>query len=112
MRTYAPASVFSSEHDRHPPLVSLPDSRWCVFSHIPSPAEAALVSKSCLFSLATLEVYQCPETQNFAMIEQVEPGAWRWAVLTKDGLLLEHGQQSAPESARQAAEEFLHLDAS
>jgi len=88
--------------------MSLPLSTWRCFQTISSDAEAAAFSECCLFSLATLEVDCDPVTKNFALTEQEGPGAWRWAIISDRGAVLQAGRESTLLAAKKVAGETLH----
>ena len=82
-------------------------SIWCPFGIIPSAAEAAMVSESCLYSLATLEVVCCPGTSNFALTECEHPDVWRWAIISTAGRVLDNGHEPTQTAAKTHAESAL-----
>ena len=81
---------------------------WRCFSTISSDAEAACYAEYCLFSLATLQVVCDPPTENFALVEQQGPEAWRWAVISVRGVILDGGDESTLALAREIASSALH----
>jgi hypothetical protein len=80
---------------------------WRTFDQFPSGPEAASVAATCSFSLATLEIAVLHDCSGFAIIERKQPEVWRWAVVGKDGSLLEEGYSACPEEAKSAAAEAL-----
>jgi hypothetical protein len=84
-------------------------STWRGFCSLPSDSEAASVSKHCVFSLSTLEIMCDSATAWFALIEKEHAKAWRWAVLSDEGLILREGQQPTQADAKRVAEEMLVL---
>lgn len=83
-------------------------STWRSFQAL-SDAEAAAVSRFCLFSFATLEVVCSPGSSNSALIEQEHPDAWRWVVFNSDGLVVDGGSESTEAKAKKAVEAALHV---
>ena len=83
---------------------------WDSFRALPSAAEAASVSRFCLFSLATLELARSPATTDLALIEQQNPKVWRWAVVSSDGFLVDAGFEPTQAYAKKAVERALHLE--
>lgn len=76
-----------------------------------SPAEAAILSARCRFSLATTEVLCSPANTFFALTEQEHPSVWRWAVYgTSDAALDEGTSPSRLEAGRSAVNVLLLLD--
>jgi hypothetical protein len=88
-------------------MTSFATSIWCPFRRIPSAVEASLVSESCLFSLATLEVVCLPGFTDFALIERESPSLWRWAIIGADGSISGEGRESTRELAETNAEAVL-----
>jgi hypothetical protein len=86
-----------------------PTFNWRPFDEVPSGAEAALVAASCSFSLATLEMAALHDCSGFAITERKQPEVWRWAVIGKDGSLLEEGCEGTQADAKRAAAEALNL---
>jgi hypothetical protein len=85
------------------------DFAWRPFDEVPSGAEAALIAASCSFSLATLEMASLHDCSGFAITERKQPEVWRWAVIGKDGSLLEEGCEATQADAKRAAAEALNL---
>lgn len=96
------------------PISLLPTSLplWRCFRSLSSDSEAASVSKYCVFSLSTLEITCDPGTECFALVEQEQAEAWRWAVMDDAGVLLEGGQESTRVDAKSIAMDALILVAS
>ena len=88
--------------------MSLLIPNWRCFQAVSSDAEASSFSASCLFSLATLEVNCDPETKSFALTEQERPGAWRWAIISVRGMILQAGCEPTQVEAKKIATEALH----
>lgn len=88
-------------------MVSVPHFSWRSFQSIPSAAEAALASDSCLFSLSTLEVYSHPQTLEYAVVEVQQAGVWRWAIVDEECAVVESGREKTRAKARRAAENAL-----
>jgi hypothetical protein len=84
---------------------------WRCFRNVASDAEAAAFSENCLFSLATLEIDCDPATHRFALTEQEQPGAWRWAIVNDRGAILQSGREPTQEKAKTIAALALHQDA-
>jgi hypothetical protein len=82
---------------------------WRTFDRFPSGPEAACVGTTCAFSLSTLEVAVLHDCSGFAIIERKEPKVWRWAVVGKDGALLEEGCEASPAEAKNAASQALNF---
>ena len=82
---------------------------WCSFSLLPD-AQAAVVSKFCFFSLATLETASCSESQHISLVEQEYPDAWRWAILSVDGFIIQGGAEPTQAQAKVAAEAALRSE--
>jgi len=82
---------------------------WRSFDEIPSGPEAVLAAASCSFSLATLEVASIHDSSGFAITERRQPDVWRWAVIGKDGAVLEEGCEPSRDEAKRAAAEALNL---
>ena len=83
---------------------------WDSFETHPSAAEAAVVSRFCLFSFSTLELACSPGTGNIAMIEQEHPDTWRWLVISPDGFIIDAGSEPTRAHAKQAVELTLHAE--
>ncbi len=83
---------------------------WDSFQALPSDAETASVSHFCLYSLETLELARRPGTMDFALVEQQNPTAWRWAVVSSDGFLIDTGFEPTQAHAKKAVERALHLE--
>jgi hypothetical protein len=88
--------------------MSLLAPNWRCFQTVSSDAEASSFSECCLFSLATLEVDCDPETHCFALTEQERPGAWRWAIISARGAILQAGCEPTQLAAKEIATEALH----
>ncbi len=86
-----------------------PTFTWRPFDEVPSGVEAALVAASCNFSLATLEMASLHDCAGFAITERQQPEVWRWAVIGKDGSILEEGCEGTQADAKRAAAEALNL---
>jgi hypothetical protein len=82
---------------------------WRPFEEVPCGPEAALVAASCSFSLATLEMASLHDCSGFAITERQQPEVWRWAVIGKDGSILEEGCEPTQAEAKRAAAEALNL---
>jgi hypothetical protein len=82
---------------------------WRPFDEVPSGAEAALVAASCSFSLATLEMASLEDLSGFAITERRQAAVWRWALIGRDGSILEEGCEPTQADAKQAAAEALSL---
>ena len=80
---------------------------WRTFDNFPSGPEAATVAATCGYSLATLEVAILHPCSGFAIIERKSPEIWRWAVVGKDGVLLQEGCETCPVEAKGAASRAL-----
>jgi hypothetical protein len=96
-------------HDQIPKMY-LTTLTWDSFQNLSSDAEAASVSKFCLFSLATLEIACSPGTADIAMVEQEHPDAWRWAIISPDGFIIDGGSEPTHAHARKAVEQALRLE--
>lgn len=81
---------------------------WRCFQTVPSGAEASSFAECCLFSLATLEVDCDPATKSFALTEQEQPGAWRWAVINNCGVVLHDGCECTQLEAKKSASAALY----
>lgn len=81
---------------------------WRCFLTVPSGAEASSFAESCLFSLATLEVDCDPDTKSFALTEQEQPGAWRWAIVSDHGVVLHDGCECTQQAAKKTASAALY----
>jgi hypothetical protein len=90
----------------HP--MSLFAPTWRCFQSITSDAEALSFSECCLFSLETLEVDCDPATRSFALTEQERPGAWRWAIISDRGVILQAGSEPTQGEAKKVAAGALH----
>jgi hypothetical protein len=76
-----------------------------------SNAESVSASVCCNFSFATLEVAGGhPGTASFALTEQKQADAWRWAVCNTGGLILHSGCEATQLGAKRVAEEALRLE--
>ena len=85
---------------------------WRSFRALESSHEAASASACCGFSFATLEVASSePGRTNFALTEQRQAGAWRWAICSPWGSILQAGCESTQSGAKRVAEAALQLDA-
>jgi hypothetical protein len=82
---------------------------WHSFQTLPSDAEAASVSASCVFSLATLEVASIPCAPGFALTERRDAHAWRWAIIGANGSILIDGFEATQAGARRVAEDALEI---
>ena len=92
----------------HPPLtMSFMIPTWRSFQTLSSDAEAASVSASCIFSLATLEVASVPCAPRFALTERRDPHLWRWAIISADGSILSEGFEPNQAYARTVAGDAL-----
>ena len=84
---------------------------WRSFRNLSANTEAAAASVCCSFSFATLEVAcACPGTANFALTEKRETDAWRWAICSTEGLVLQAGCESTQTGAKRVAEVALQLE--
>ena len=77
--------------------------RWRTLCELASPAEAALVSARCKFSLSTVEVMCNAAATYCALIEQEHLRNWRWAVYGVDDVARAEGSSPAHAEARRAA---------
>ena len=68
-----------------------------------SPAEAAILSACCRYSLATAEVILSPADTFFALTEQQHPAVWRWAVYGTQKTALAEGAAPTRAAAGEAA---------
>ena len=68
-----------------------------------------MVSESCLYSLATLEVVCGPGSASFALIECEHSGVWRWAIISASGSVLDDGHEPTQLRAKELAELALHF---
>src|SRR5438067_1073370 len=85
---------------------------WRSFRTLSSSHEAASASVCCGFSFATLEIASSdPGIANFALTEQQQAGAWRWAVCSPWGAILQAGSESSQSGAKRVAEAALQRDA-
>ncbi|RFC48814.1 MAG: hypothetical protein DUW69_001103 [Verrucomicrobia bacterium] len=89
--------------------MSLLIPHWRCFETVASGAEASSFAECCRYSLSTLEVDGDPETKNFALIEQQEPGSWRWAIVNARGRVLQDGHEPSQLDAKQAATSALYV---
>ncbi len=76
---------------------------WHSFQSLPSDAEAAAVSASCIYSLGTLEVASLPCTPSFALTERRNSNVWRWAIISANGSVLRDGFEPSQAYARRVA---------
>jgi hypothetical protein len=84
---------------------------WRSFRTLDSNNEAACASVCCSFSFATLEVASChPGMASFALTEQQQIDAWRWAICSTRGLVLHTGSEPTQTGAKRVAEEALRLE--
>ena len=84
---------------------------WRSFRTLDSNYEAACASVCCSFSFATLEIACChPGTASFALTEQRQIDAWRWAICSTTGLVLRAGCEPTQTSAKSIAQEALRLE--
>lgn len=84
---------------------------WRPFLTLTSESESASASVCCSFSFATLEVACCrPGRASFALIEQRQPDARRWAICSPDGAILSTGCETTQSGAKRVAEEALPRD--
>jgi hypothetical protein len=84
---------------------------WRSFRTLDSNSEAASASACCNYSFATLEVACCqPDTAIFALTEQMQIDAWRWAICGDNGLILHAGSEPTQTGAKRVAEEALRLE--
>lgn len=81
---------------------------WRCFQSISSGAEASSFAECCLFSLATLEMDCDPESKSFALTEQEQPGAWRWATVNDHGVVLHDGCEPTQVEAKRTASAALY----
>ncbi len=104
--------LIATDHDRRyrPALdnvVAIPLSPahlpWRSIGQLPCPAQAAILSARCRFSLSTAEVLCCPADTFFALCEQERPTIWRWAVYGTTETALHEGTTSTRKDARAAA---------
>ena len=82
---------------------------WRCFQTVSSSAEASSFAECCLYSLATLEVDCDPETRSFALTEQEQPGAWRWAIVSARGVVLHNGCEPTQLEAKRIANDALYV---
>jgi hypothetical protein len=78
---------------------------------MPSGSGVSLASESCLFSLATLEVTDVSPTTSFALTECENSAAWRWAIISADGVMREGGREPTCAQAKRIAETALRFGA-
>jgi hypothetical protein len=90
------------------PTMSFLNPHWRSFQSVSSGAEAASFSECCLYSLGTLEVDCDPATRSFALTEQEQPGAWRWAIVDDLGDVLHAGCETTQGEAKKVAAEALY----
>ena len=84
---------------------------WRSFVTLASDNESVLASVCCNFSFATLEVACChPGKASFALTEQKQSDAWRWAICSTEGLVLHTGCEPTQTGAKRVAEEALRLE--
>ena len=85
--------------------MSLLHPHWRCFQAVVSAAEASAFAECCLYSLATLEVEvdSDPATRSFALTEQEQPGAWRWAIISARGVVLHNGCEPTQLDAKRVA---------
>ena len=88
-------------------IMSSPIFHWRPFQTLSSDAEAAVCSSVCLYSLATLQIAMSPAAERFALIEQKQPGVWRWATYSIQGRILDEGWEPDDATAKTVAEEAL-----
>lgn len=75
-----------------------------------SPTEAAFLAERRPYSRpSTLEVTCRPGMTNFALIEQMQSGAWRWAICCSEGVIRDEGWELALADAKKVAVETLPL---
>jgi hypothetical protein len=83
---------------------------WESYQNLSPIAQAAYVSKFCLFSLATLEIATCSDTAELALIEQEHLDSWRWAVISPDGFISDSGSEPSRALANTAVELALRFE--
>lgn len=84
---------------------------WRSFRTLTSNDEATSASACCNFSFMTLEVACChPGTASFALTEQRQTDAWRWAICSTQGSILHAGSEPTQTGAKRVAEEALRLE--
>ena len=84
---------------------------WRSFPSLTSHTEAASASTCCNFSFATLEIASChPGAANFALTEQRQSDAWRWAICSCDGIVLYGGSESSQSGAKKTSEDALRRE--
>jgi hypothetical protein len=76
---------------------------WHHFVDISANAEAALISSSSLFSLATLEVTFDPGFHGFAMTERRQDYMWRWVLVSVEGPVVAEGWEPTESDAKRSA---------
>lgn len=88
-----------------------PAPLWRSFRTLSSHTASDSASVCCNFSFATLEV-ACgqPGKSSFALTEQKQADAWRWAVCSTGGLILHSGCEATQDGAKRVAEESLRLE--
>jgi len=82
---------------------------WRSIGELPCPAQSAILSARCRFSLSTAEVLCCPADTYFALTEQEHPDTWRWAVYGTRDDPLDEGLAPTRVEAGQAAVAALWL---
>jgi hypothetical protein len=93
------------------PKMPLSTLTWDSLQALSSDAEAASVSRFCLFSFATPEIACSPGTTNIAMVEQEHTDTWRWLVISPDGFMVDAGSEPTQAYAKKAVEQALRLEA-
>jgi len=70
-----------------------------------------VASGCCNFSFETLEVACCqPGKAKFALTEQRQTDAWRWAICSTEGMILHTGCEPTQRDAKKVAEEALLME--
>ncbi len=88
-----------------PPAVMSVVPGWRSFRWL-SPNEAAFLAERRLYSQpSTLEVTCMPGMTNFALTEQMQSGAWRWAICCSECVIRDEGWELALADAKKAAVE-------
>ena len=82
---------------------------WRTLCELASPAEAALVSARCKYSLSTVEVMCNSAATYCALTEQEHLRNWRWAVYGVDDVARAEGSSPTHSQARRAALKALVL---
>ncbi|MDB6116197.1 MAG: hypothetical protein JWQ83_2220 [Lacunisphaera sp.] len=77
--------------------------QWRSLCQLASPAEAALVSARCKYSLSTVEVMCNAAATYCALTEQEHLRNWRWAVYGVDDIARAEGSAPTHSQARRAA---------